>query len=97
MTDKEKELIARYPEAQLIVNMAESAWKGNIKAARIDFSLSDRLKAELKELLDKDINSIFITDSDVRHIKIIPKMQNASSEKIVLPAIPNSNINHERH
>jgi hypothetical protein len=44
MTDKEKELIARYPEAPLIVTMAESAWKGAIKSARIDFSLSDRLK-----------------------------------------------------
>jgi hypothetical protein len=38
-------------------------------AARVDFSLSDRLKAELRKLLDKDIKSIFITDSDVRHIK----------------------------
>ncbi|MDR3174161.1 MAG: hypothetical protein LBU19_07925 [Treponema sp.] len=69
MTDKERELIGHYPEAALLVAMAESAWNGVIKSARIDFSLSDRLKTELKKLLDKDIKSIFITDSDVRHIK----------------------------
>jgi hypothetical protein len=69
MTDKEKQLAEKYPEASLIAEMARTAWSGNLKAARIDFSLSDRLKAELKALLGKDIKSIFITDSDVRHIK----------------------------
>jgi hypothetical protein len=69
MTDKEKQLAEKYPEASLIVEMAKATWNGNLKAARIDFLLSDRLKAELKTLLGKDIKSIFITDSDVRHIK----------------------------
>jgi hypothetical protein len=69
MTDKERELSNRYPEAPLLVEMAKTAWNGNLKAARVDFSLSDKLKAELKKLLDKEIKSIFITDSDVRHIK----------------------------
>jgi hypothetical protein len=69
MTDKERELAGHYPEAALIVAMAESTWKGNLRSARIDFALSERLKAELKTLLNKDIKSIFITDSDVRHIK----------------------------
>ena len=69
MTDNEKELVEHYPEASLIVELAKTAWNGTLKSARVDFSLSDRLKAELKKLLEKDIKSIFITDSDVRHIK----------------------------
>jgi hypothetical protein len=69
MTEIESELIKRYPEATLLVELAKTAWNGNLKAARADFSLSDKLKAELKKLLDKEIKSIFITDSDVRHIK----------------------------
>jgi hypothetical protein len=51
------------------VELAKAVWSGNLKVARADFSLSDRLKTELKKLLDKEIKSIFITDSDVRHIK----------------------------
>jgi hypothetical protein len=69
MTDKEKALADQYPEAYLIVEMAKVVWSGKLKAARVDFSLSNRLKAELKILLGKDIKSIFITDSDIRHIK----------------------------
>jgi len=69
MTDKEKELIKKYPEAPLIVAMAESAWAGNRKTVKIEFSLSDNLKTKLYELLEKKIHKIFITDSDARHIK----------------------------
>ncbi|MDR2901137.1 MAG: hypothetical protein LBV20_06425 [Treponema sp.] len=69
MTDKKIELTQHYREAPLIVAMAESAWNGNCKSAKIEFSLSDNLKTKLKELLGKEIRKIFITDSDVRHIK----------------------------
>jgi len=69
MTDKEKELANHYPEASLLVELARTTWNGDVKAARVDFSLSGKLKAELRKLLDKEIKSIFITDSDVRHIK----------------------------
>lgn len=58
-----------YPESSLLVAMAETAWAGNLKSAKIEFSLSDRLKTKLTELLGKEIHKIFITDSDVRHIK----------------------------
>ena len=64
-----KDITGKYPEAPVIVAMAESAWAGNRKAAKIEFSLSDGLKIKLKELLGKEIHKIFITDSDVRHIK----------------------------
>jgi hypothetical protein len=69
MTDMEKELTKHYPESSLLVELAKTAWNDDLKAARVNFSLSDRLKEELKKLLGKDIKSIFITDSDVRHIK----------------------------
>ena len=69
MTDKETELIKQYPEALLIVAMAESTWAGNCKTAKIEFSLSVGLKTKLKELLGKEVHKIFITDSDARHIK----------------------------
>jgi len=69
MTDKEIELAKQYPEAPLLVAMAESTWSGNKKSIKIEFSLSDGLKTKLKELLGKEIHKIFITDSDVRHIK----------------------------
>jgi len=69
MTDKGAEYKNKYPEAPLIVAMAESVWTGNRKTAKIEFSLSNSLKVKLKELLGKEIHNIFITDSDARHIK----------------------------
>jgi len=69
MTDKEKELAKQYPEASLLVAMAETTWAGSLKSVKIEFSLSDRLKTKLTELLGKGIHKIFITDSDARHIK----------------------------
>ena len=69
MNTKEIELVKQYPEAPLIVAMAESTWAGSRKAAKIEFSLSDNLKIKLKELLGKEIRKIFITDSDARHIR----------------------------
>ncbi|MDR3338091.1 MAG: hypothetical protein LBT16_12900 [Treponema sp.] len=69
MTGKEAELIKPYPEAPLIAAMAESTWAGSRAAAKIEFSLSEGLKSRLRELLGKEIHSIFITDSDARHIR----------------------------
>jgi len=61
--------VLSYPESSLLVAMAETAWAGNLKSVKIEFSLSDRLKVKLTELLGKKINKIFITDSDARHIR----------------------------
>jgi hypothetical protein len=69
MTEKEAVLVKKYPEAALIVDMAESTWAGNEKSIKIEFSLSNGLKNKLRELLGKEINKIFITDSDARHIR----------------------------
>ena len=71
MTEKEAEYVKRYLEAPLIVAMADSAWIGSRKTAKIEFSLSDNLKVRLKELLGKDIQKIFITDSDAHPLLIL--------------------------
>jgi hypothetical protein len=55
MTDKETELVKKYPEALVIVAMAESTWAGSRKTAKIEFSLSDNLRTKLYELLGKEI------------------------------------------
>ena len=62
------ELVKKYPEAPLIVAMAECVWAGSTKAAKVEFSISERLKLKLKDLLGKKIQKVFITDSDARHI-----------------------------
>ena len=36
---------------------------------RINFAASDKLKAEMNALLGHEVQEIFITDSDIRHIK----------------------------
>jgi hypothetical protein len=69
MSDEEKNLIKNYPEAAAIVEMASAVWRGDLKACKVGFSASEKLRAELKNLLNKDIQTVFITDSDVRHIK----------------------------
>jgi len=69
MESNNKNPVFSYPESSLLVAMAETAWAGNLKSAKIEFSLSDRLKGKLTELLGKEINKIFITDSDARHIR----------------------------
>ena len=63
------EIAAKYPEAAALVGLAESVWQGSRQAARVDFALSERLWAALQGLLGKDVQNVFITDSDARHIK----------------------------
>jgi hypothetical protein len=70
MTDELKaRIVEAYPESTAIVGLAESVWSGNNRSVGVDFSLLDKLKAELSGLLDKDIESIFIADGDARQIK----------------------------
>jgi hypothetical protein len=62
-------ITAAYPEAAHLVDMAERAWAGDTRPAKTIFPASDKLKAALKDILGKDIQEVFVTDSDVRHIK----------------------------
>jgi hypothetical protein len=56
-------------EATALIEMAEKVWAGDKTPARINFAPSGKLRAELKSLLGNDVQQIFITDSDIRHIK----------------------------
>jgi hypothetical protein len=64
-----KDIEKAYPEATLMVAMAESVWNGNNTSIKMELSISDRLQAEFHKLLGTDVQTIFITDSDIRHIK----------------------------
>ena len=69
MTDKEKELVKNYPEAAAFAGAAASVWNGSTSPAKIEMVVKGKLYAELKNLLHKDIQTVFLTDSDIRHIK----------------------------
>jgi len=69
MTDKEKELVKSYPEANAFAGAAASVWNGSTSPVKIEMVVKGRLFVELKKLLNKDIQTVFLTDSDIRHIK----------------------------
>jgi len=58
-----------YPETSALVGAAQSVWGGSDALITISIFVSIVLSDKLRELLDKDIESIFITDSGIRHIK----------------------------
>jgi hypothetical protein len=69
MTDKEKALAEKYPEAAMFAAIAGSVWQGSKAAVKMELQVTGKLKAELWRILGTDIQTIFITDSDIRHIK----------------------------
>ena len=69
MTENEKELVKKYPEAAAFAGVASSVWNGSISPAKVEMTVKGKLHAELKKLLNKDIQTVFLTDSDIRHIK----------------------------
>jgi hypothetical protein len=69
MTDTEKELIKDYPEAAAFAGVAASVWNGNNSPLKIEMAVRGRLHTELEKFLGKDIKTVFLTDSDIRHIR----------------------------
>jgi hypothetical protein len=69
MTDREKELVKNYPEAEAFAGAAASVWNGSTSPIKIEMVVKGKLYTELKKLLNKDIQTVFLTDSDIRHIK----------------------------
>lgn len=65
----EKELLIHYPEAAAFEGLAASVWNGNNSPAKVEMVVKGRLHDELKKMLNKDIQTVFLTDSDIRHIK----------------------------
>jgi len=64
-----EDIIKAYPEASALIGIATSVWNGSNSPVKVDIAVSGKLKTELKKLLDKDIQTVFLTDSDIRHIK----------------------------
>lgn len=65
MTD----LIKQYPETSLAIAIAQSVWDGNTATVKMDFSVLQRLKEAYKRITGNYLQTVFITDSDIRHIK----------------------------
>ena len=64
-----QDIAGKYPEAAAFAGVAASVWNGSNSPAKVEMVVSGRLHAELMRLLGKDIQTIFLTDSDIRHIK----------------------------
>jgi hypothetical protein len=69
MTDKEKQLAEKYPETAIFAAIAGNVWRGSKAVIKMELAVAGRLKAELQRLLGTDVQTIFVTDSDIRHIK----------------------------
>jgi hypothetical protein len=69
MTDNERNLAAKYPESVLFSAMAQSVWNGSTATVKTELAVTGKLKTELARIIGTDVQSNFITDSDVRHIK----------------------------
>ena len=60
---------ASYPESALLVGAAESIWNGSNARINIEIPVSDCLISVMADHLPETLESAFITDSDIRHIK----------------------------
>lgn len=58
-----------YPESSVLVGAAESVWEGSESRVTICISASEKLKSEMESVFGLPLESVFITDSDIRHIK----------------------------
>ena len=67
MTDKEKELVKNYPEAAAFAGAAASVWNGSTSPIKIEMVVKGKLYAELKNLLHKDIQTVFLTEHNRQH------------------------------
>ncbi|MCI8469250.1 MAG: hypothetical protein HFJ75_07165 [Eggerthellaceae bacterium] len=59
----------QYPESSLLVSAAESVWNGSEIKINIGIEVSEKLIAAIGEHLPDRLELVFITDSDIRHIK----------------------------
>ena len=58
-----------YPESSALVNAAENIWEGSESRVTISMTVSERLRSEMEDEFGMALESVFITDSDIRHIK----------------------------
>ena len=58
-----------YPEESLLVGAAESVWKGSDARVNISIDVGQRLADTIGEEIEGQLECVFITDSDIRHIR----------------------------
>jgi hypothetical protein len=58
-----------YPEASALTGAAEAVWAGSDSRITVQISVSSNLVTGLREFFSDGVDSVFITDSDIRHIK----------------------------
>ncbi len=58
-----------YPEETLLIGAAESVWNGSDARIKISIDVGSRLVVAMSEHLSSALENVFITDSDIRHIK----------------------------
>ncbi len=58
-----------YPESLLLVGAAESIWEGSDARINIGIDVSEKLVDAMRIHFDEKLELVFITDSDIRHIK----------------------------
>ncbi len=59
----------RYPESEVLVGAAESVWSGSDARINISIDAGSKLVDYMSGYLPEALISVFITDSDIRHIK----------------------------
>ncbi len=58
-----------YSEESLLVGAAESIWEGSDARVNIGIDVSEKLVDAMRLFLEDELALVFITDSDIRHIK----------------------------
>ena len=57
------------PEESILVGAAESVWKGSDARVNISIDVGQRLADTIGEEIEGQLECVFITDSDIRHIR----------------------------
>ena len=86
MSGYENGINKNYPESAAFEGLALSVWNGNNSPAKVEMKVKGKLRAILKKMLNKEIQTIFLTDSDIRHIK--KKHGNNESSRGQIDIIP---------
>lgn len=58
-----------YPESAVLVGAAESVWGGSEALVTIRIGVGEKLREAMRGFLGGDLELVFITDSDIRHIR----------------------------
>lgn len=68
--ESSKENNSKYlADSVLLVGAAESVWAGGTALVNIQIGVTQKLKLRMQQLGMDSLESVFITDSDIRHIK----------------------------